>query len=221
MNQDMYNSKKKTQSEVPKNLNTSEPSHSPLVAHYLSALQLAPDILKIIGEGSLVEPLTEPTIRVASDYSYAASDSTYAGPGYRIVGDAAAFIDPFFSSGVHLALSSGLSAAASICAELRGECKAEEASLWHSTKVGTSYTRYAIVSNVEHIVVDKFFNRSILVLDSSLWSLALTGKCVRRNTLSSLTSTKTILIVLLTISVLVRFLCFTHAHFFLVRFAHL
>lgn len=53
-----------------------------------------------------------------------------------------AFIDPFFSSGVHLALSGGLSAAASISATIRSECSALQAAEWHNLRIGTSYTRY-------------------------------------------------------------------------------
>lgn len=52
-----------------------------------------------------------------------------------------AFIDPFFSSGVHLAMTSALSAAATICASLRDHCTESEAALWHTRRVSTSYTR--------------------------------------------------------------------------------
>jgi flavine halogenase len=98
-------------------------------------------------------------IRTACDYSYSAS--SYAGENYRIVGDAAgkfycacisscwsdrnfvmaAFIDPFFSSGVHLALTSGLAAAASIASSIRGDCSESDAAEWHTQRVGISYTR--------------------------------------------------------------------------------
>ena len=55
---------------------------------------------------------------------YAASDWTYscravAGDGWLMAGDAAAFIDPVFSSGVWLAMSSGEMAAGMIAAALR------------------------------------------------------------------------------------------------------
>lgn len=53
-----------------------------------------------------------------------------------------AFIDPFFSSGVHLALTSALSAASTICAALRGDCSELEAADWHTKRIATSYTRY-------------------------------------------------------------------------------
>lgn len=52
-----------------------------------------------------------------------------------------AFIDPFFSSGVHLALAGGLTAATSIAAAIRGHCSEKEAYQFHDTKVGVSYTR--------------------------------------------------------------------------------
>jgi FAD-dependent halogenase len=51
-------------------------------------------------------------IRVIRDYSYC-SDRFY-GPGYLLAGDAACFIDPVFSTGVHLACLSGYLAARTI-----------------------------------------------------------------------------------------------------------
>jgi hypothetical protein len=83
------------------------------------------------------------TIRTASDYSYSAS--SYAGENYRLVGDAAVFIDPFFSSGVHLAMTTGLAAAASISSSIRGDCPESDAAEWHTQRVGISYTRFLIV----------------------------------------------------------------------------
>ena len=47
---------------------------------------------------------------VVRDWSYMAK--RFSGPNYVLVGDAACFIDPLFSSGVHLALSSAVLAAA-------------------------------------------------------------------------------------------------------------
>ncbi|KII95738.1 hypothetical protein PLICRDRAFT_129672 [Plicaturopsis crispa FD-325 SS-3] len=84
-----------------------------------------------------------PLVRSASDFSYSAPE--YAGAGYRIVGDAGSFIDPFFSSGIHLAMTSALSAAASICAARRGDCSESAAAEWHTRRVATSYTRFQVV----------------------------------------------------------------------------
>jgi flavin-dependent dehydrogenase len=128
---------------------------STIVARYIALFKLAPGIVKLItNEGSLVDE----SVRSASDYSYSAP--SYAGPGFRIAGDAGgacfpntfiqpstynwylAFIDPFFSSGVHLAMTSALSAAASVAASIRGDCSEEEAASWHTNRFATSYTRF-------------------------------------------------------------------------------
>lgn len=57
-------------------------------------------------------------IRVRKDYSYC--NSTFWRPGMVLIGDAACFIDPVFSSGVHLATYSALLAARSINSSLSG-----------------------------------------------------------------------------------------------------
>ena len=105
---------------------------------YLSSLNLVPGIKDLIGNGELISE-----IKSASDWSYSASH--YAFPYARIIGDAGAFIDPFFSTGVHLALHGGLSAATTIAAAIRGHADEETAQAWHSRKVSTSYTRFLIV----------------------------------------------------------------------------
>jgi flavin-dependent dehydrogenase len=105
---------------------------------YLSSLSLAPNVLQLLKGGKL-----STDVKSASDYSY--SSSSYAIPYARTVGDAGCFIDPFFSSGVHLALTGGLSAAATICAAIRGDCTEEEAVKWHSSKVTEAYKRFLVV----------------------------------------------------------------------------
>jgi len=54
---------------------------------------------------------------VVRDWSYVSDE--VAGEGYVLAGDAACFVDPLFSSGVHLALSSGVMAAAYATSALR------------------------------------------------------------------------------------------------------
>lgn len=58
-------------------------------------------------------------VRVRKDYSYL--QEKFWSPGLVLAGDAACFIDPVFSSGVHLATYSGLLAARSINTALSGE----------------------------------------------------------------------------------------------------
>ena len=54
---------------------------------------------------------------IVRDWSYASSE--LAGEGFVLAGDAACFVDPLFSSGVHLALSSGVLAAAYVTSALK------------------------------------------------------------------------------------------------------
>lgn len=55
--------------------------------------------------------------RNIKDWSYQCED--FGGPGYTLTGDAAAFVDPLFSTGVMLAMKSGSSAAKTVDAILR------------------------------------------------------------------------------------------------------
>ncbi|KAJ7196283.1 putative halogenase [Mycena pura] len=106
--------------------------------HYHNQLKFVPGVQKLLANAKF-----EGEVQSAGDYSYSAP--VHSGPNFRIVGDAGAFIDPFFSSGVHLAFNGGLAAAATISAAIRGDCTEEEASRFHTEKVGTSYTRFMLV----------------------------------------------------------------------------
>jgi flavin-dependent dehydrogenase len=72
----------------------------------------APHTAAMLGEARLT---SGPVI--VKDWSYVSDQVT--GDGYILVGDAACFIDPLFSSGVHLALTSGVLAAAWVTTALR------------------------------------------------------------------------------------------------------
>ncbi|KAF5348355.1 hypothetical protein D9758_010922 [Tetrapyrgos nigripes] len=110
------------------------------IAHYLEQLKLAPNLLNLLGQAKF-----DGSLKTAGDYSYSSEHNHYAGPRYRIVGDAGAFIDPLFSSGVHLAFTGGLSAAATIAASIRSQCTEAEAAAFHNQKIGISYTRFLVV----------------------------------------------------------------------------
>lgn len=92
--------------------------------HYMRALARSPGVMELLKDAQISEE-----VRMASDFSYSAT--SYAGPGWRLGGDAGAFIDPFFSSGVHLAFNGGLSAAISILASIRGDVTEEAAAAYH------------------------------------------------------------------------------------------
>ncbi|SNY74919.1 tryptophan 7-halogenase [Paractinoplanes atraurantiacus] len=64
-------------------------------------------------------------IRTRKDYSY--TNSSFHRPGMVLVGDAACFIDPVFSTGVHLSTYAGLLAARSINSVLAGDISEDRA----------------------------------------------------------------------------------------------
>ncbi|PYH34507.1 NAD(P)/FAD-dependent oxidoreductase [Aspergillus neoniger CBS 115656] len=105
--------------------------------YFLGCLHEAPGIMDLVQDAELVSE-----VKSASDWSYNAS--SYVAANVRIVGDAGCFIDPLFSSGVHLALLGALSAAASICASMKGQCSERAAGEWHSKKVREAYTRFLL-----------------------------------------------------------------------------
>ena len=105
---------------------------------YLDSIQEARGVAHLLSKAELASDL-----KYASDWSYSAS--AYASPYLRIVGDAGAFIDPYFSSGVHLALSGALSAAVTISAAIRGDCDEQIAWQWHSNQVAERFTRFLLV----------------------------------------------------------------------------
>ncbi len=66
---------------------------------------------------------------VISNYSYACKP--YAGPGYFLVGDAATFIDPVFSTGIYLGMEGGRNLANLIDQQLSGKLSPEAARRRH------------------------------------------------------------------------------------------
>lgn len=105
---------------------------------YHDALKSSPIVRDIVGPGELMGPL-----RTETDYSYAAE--SFSGPGYYMVGDAACFLDPLLSSGIHLATFSGLLAAASIGSALRGEVSETEASGFFGASYRRAYIRMLVL----------------------------------------------------------------------------
>ncbi|KAF8166309.1 FAD/NAD-binding domain-containing protein [Mycena galopus ATCC 62051] len=100
--------------------NAKKATTSGLTEHYLDQLQFAPGLRELVeGKGTMIPG----SVKSAADYSYFASK--YSGNHFRIIGDAANFVDPFFSSG--------------------GEVPEKLAQEWHDTKVGIAHTRFLFV----------------------------------------------------------------------------
>ena len=96
---------------IPKtvHLREAQPTAEESLAHYLAATPAAASLLE---QARRVSPA-----RFDADYSYLATHM--AGHRWVAVGDAAAFLDPIFSTGVLLAMQGGLEAAEAIDAGLR------------------------------------------------------------------------------------------------------
>jgi halogenation protein CepH len=77
-----------------------------------------PEISELLRDAERATEQPYDQLRVRKDYSY--DRTSMWSPGMVLIGDAACFIDPVFSSGVHLATYSGLLAARSINSVLAG-----------------------------------------------------------------------------------------------------
>ncbi|KAL9007363.1 MAG: hypothetical protein Q9173_007345, partial [Seirophora scorigena] len=106
--------------------------------YYLDCLQSTP-VVKVLGDSAELNS----DIKSSSDWSYSASG--YFSSHIHILRDAGCFVDAFFSSDVHLALSNGLSVATTIYAARRGDCDEVTAAEWHSKKVAEGYTRFFLI----------------------------------------------------------------------------
>lgn len=91
-------------------------------------------------------------LQVESDYSYVANE--FCGPGYYLAGDAACFLDPLLSTGVHLAMYSGLLSAAAIGSVLRGEFDEVSAQHFYRTAYRHAYERLLILVSAFYRIHD-------------------------------------------------------------------
>jgi|UniRef100_A0AAU3HQ87 flavin-dependent dehydrogenase len=97
-------------------------------------------------------------VRVEQDFSYVAD--SFCGPGHFIVGDAACFLDPLLSTGVHLAMYSGMLSAASILATVNGDVDEKEALGFYEVLFRNAYQRlFTLVSGVyqQYMGKDTYF----------------------------------------------------------------
>lgn len=109
---------------------------------------------EMLRDATLVSDVT-----VTKDWSYTSDE--VAGPGWVLVGDAACFVDPLFSSGVHLAMSSAFLAAAHIRASRRDARLGELTALAYRDLYGTQYRHFHEMA--------KLFYSSNRTSDSYFW----------------------------------------------------
>jgi FAD-dependent halogenase len=104
-------------------------------ATYRDLIARCPAIADRLTRASLVSP-----IRIIRDYSY---DSTrFGGRGFLLAGDAACFIDPVFSTGVHLACLAGFLGARTVDVVLGGRIAEAEALAQYEAAYRGAFERY-------------------------------------------------------------------------------
>lgn len=108
---------------------------------YREAMKDSPLIRDLVAPGKLVSE-----VKAEQDYSY--TTEQFAGPGYVISGDAACFLDPLLSTGVHLATFSALLAAASVSSILREEFSEERALAFYSKNYHHAYQRMLVLVSI-------------------------------------------------------------------------
>ncbi|MUH00675.1 FAD-dependent oxidoreductase [Scytonema sp. UIC 10036] len=104
---------------------------------YSEAIKECALISDMVAPGQLVSE-----VKVEQDYSY--TSDYFSGPGYFMSGDAACFLDPLLSSGVHLATYSALLAAASIASIKRGEIDETQAATFYDKSYRQAYLRFLV-----------------------------------------------------------------------------
>jgi len=104
-------------------------------------------------------------VRLIRDYSY--SSRRFYGPGYLLAGDAACFIDPVFSTGVHLACLSGYLAAQALTA-IFGGAPAEPELERYDQRYRAAFERYLTFLYFfydHHADADSYFWRARKILN--------------------------------------------------------
>ena len=103
--------------------------------YYAGQIRSAPHTASMVSGGRMISPA-----RVVKDWSYTSTRMT--GEGWILVGDAACFVDPLFSSGVHLAMMSAVMAAAYVCAVRDGPAMRQPAARLYQRLYGDEYGHF-------------------------------------------------------------------------------
>jgi flavin-dependent dehydrogenase len=105
---------------------------------YQEGLRQSDLLTAILASGRLASEL-----KVETDYSY--GSSSFSGDGYFVCGDAACFLDPLLSTGVHLATFSAMTAAAAIGSIVRGELPEERCRRYFEATYRKAYLRLLVM----------------------------------------------------------------------------
>jgi flavin-dependent dehydrogenase len=133
----------------------------------MQTIAMAPEIADRLAEAELTAPVT-----ATGNYSYTAT--RMSGPGYLMVGDAWAFIDPVFSSGVYLAMNSATLGADVVEAVLADPARAPALYREFERTIRRGVSTFSwIIYRMTHPVIRKLFMapRNFLGVQSAMVSL--------------------------------------------------
>ncbi len=132
-------------------------------AYFIEQIGSAPHTARMLREATLVAgPF------VARDWSY--TSDRLVGDGFILVGDAACFVDPLFSSGVHLALMSGVLAAAYVTSALKDPSMREAAGRVYEELYKVEYGHFRTLASLfysSNRAVDSYFWDARRLLEDS------------------------------------------------------
>ncbi|MGD9765703.1 MAG: NAD(P)/FAD-dependent oxidoreductase [Candidatus Binatia bacterium] len=132
---------------------------------YWRLIAACPPVAERLRGARLVAP-----VRVVRDYSYCST--RFHGPGYLLAGDAACFIDPVFSTGVHLACLSGYLAARAVESLLAASGASPDAALAdydHRYRAAVErYLRFLYFFYDHHVDPESYFWTARKILNPDL-----------------------------------------------------
>ncbi len=135
-------------------------------AFFMAQIAQAPHLAGMLQDAKLVSgPF------VVKDWSYLSN--RFVGDGYILAGDAACFVDPLFSSGVHLAMMSGVLAAAYVTSALKDAALGTAAAAEYEGLYRKEYSQFRELAKLfysSNRTVDSYFweARRLLAADSDL-----------------------------------------------------
>ncbi len=127
-------------------------------------IEACPDIMELLEGTERIKEGTYGQLRVRRDWSYC--NTGFCRPGLVLIGDAACFVDPLFSRGIHLSTYSGLLAARSINSILDAASGEQEYLNEFETRYRNEYAKFYqfLATFYEDLEKEEYFRRAREIL---------------------------------------------------------
>jgi halogenation protein CepH len=137
--------------------------HEKAMERFMAA---CPAITQLLGATKRITEGTYGQLRVRKDWSYC--NTRFSMPGLLLIGDAACFVDPLFSSGIHLSTYSALLAARSINSILQSVEGEEKYLNEFETRYRNEYAKFYkfLVSFYQDLEQKEYFERASEILQT-------------------------------------------------------